>query len=285
MDAITQGAIDRIREALSYISADDRDTWLRVGMAVKSEIDDGGFDLWDEWSQKGDSYNAKDARTVWKSITPNGGVTIATLYHEAKAHGWRGDGTPQKPTPEELAERRRIAAERAAKEEAEIARERAEAASNAAAIWQAATPAGDDYPYLVRKGVKAYGLRLYRGDLEIAGMPCDSCLIVPARDGSGVIHTLQFIHPEHRDGDNKRFLSGGATSGYYHGIAQPDGVLCIAEGFATAATIHEATGHAVAVGFTAGNLLAVAKALRAKYPNFRLIRAPTTIAKPKATPD
>ena len=262
---------DAIREALSFIPADDRDTWLRMAMAVKSALGREGFDLWNEWSKQAPSYNARHAHTVWKSIRANGKVTIGTLFHEAKANGWRDDGTHRKLTPEELAERRCIAEERAAKEEAEIARERAEAASKAAAIWKAATPASADHPYISRKGVKAYGLRLYRGDLVIAGMPCDGCLIVPARDGSGVIHTLQFIHPEHRDGDNKRFSPGGATSGYYHGIGQPDSVLCIAEGFATAASIHEATGHAVAVVFTAGNLLAVAKAVRAKFPGLRLI--------------
>ena len=47
----------------------------------------------------------------------------------------------------------------------------------------------------------------------------------------------------------------------------------IAEGFATGASIHEATGHAVAVAFNAGNLKAVAQALRAKFPTLRLIVA------------
>jgi putative DNA primase/helicase len=44
-------------------------------------------------------------------------------------------------------------------------------------------------------------------------------------------------------------------------------VLCIVEGFATGATVHEATGHAVAVAFDAGNLLPVANSLRRKFPN------------------
>ena len=64
----------------------------------------------------------------------DGKVTVGTLFHEAKANGWRDDGSYSEPTPEEIAERRRIAAERAAKEEAEIACERAETARKAAAI-------------------------------------------------------------------------------------------------------------------------------------------------------
>jgi putative DNA primase/helicase len=102
-----------------------------MGMAIKSELADAGFDLWEAWSLQAESFNTKDARDVWKSIRAGGKVTIGTLFYEAKANGWRDDGMHQKPTPEELAERRRIAAERAAKEEAEIARERAATASRA----------------------------------------------------------------------------------------------------------------------------------------------------------
>jgi putative DNA primase/helicase len=120
--------LDHIRDALCFIPADDRDIWLRMGMAIKSEVGDAGFELWERLEPASDSYNAHDARATWKSINANGKVTAGTLFHEAKANGWRDDGMHQKPTPEELAERRRIAAERAAKEEAEIARERADTA-------------------------------------------------------------------------------------------------------------------------------------------------------------
>lgn len=48
-------------------------------------------------------------------------------------------------------------------------------------------------------------------------------------------------------------------------------VVCIAEGYATAASIHEATGHPVVVAFNAGNLAAVTRALRQTYPHARLI--------------
>ena len=53
-------------------------------MAVKSELGEAGFEVWDEWSQQADSYNAKDARDVWKSIRANGKVTGGTLFHEAR---------------------------------------------------------------------------------------------------------------------------------------------------------------------------------------------------------
>jgi putative DNA primase/helicase len=94
-----------------------------------------------------------------------------------------------------------------------------------------------------QKGVKAHGLRVH-----------DGALVVPMYD-CAELQSLQFIAA---DGD-KSFLFGGRVSGCYHLIGEPDGALCIAEGYATAATIREATGHAVAVAFNAGNLVSAAR--------------------------
>jgi putative DNA primase/helicase len=52
-------------------------------------------------------------------------------------------------------------------------------------------------------------------------------------------------------------------------IGEPNGALCIVEGYATGASIFESTGHAVAIGFNAGNLPPVAKDLRAKFSDLR----------------
>ncbi len=72
---------------------------------------------------------------------------------------------------------------------------------------------------------------------------------------------------------NKLFLSGGKIAGGYFSIGTIKGAeaLCIAEGFATGATIHQATGYPVAVAFNAGNLEPVAKAMRHKFPNLPMI--------------
>jgi len=154
--------------------------------------------------------------------------------------------------------------------EAEDAKRKTEARETAQAIW-AAAPGIISHAYLERKHVNSYKLRLYRGGLVISGMPCDGCLIVPARDTAGVVHTLEFIHADARGGDNKRFLPGGDYKAFYVSIGKPCGTICVVEGFATGATVHEATGHAVAVAFSAGNLTAVALALRAKYPTTKII--------------
>lgn len=167
---------------------------------------------------------------------------------------WRADIGRSLTPAEEAAHRARIEAMRKQRE-ADEARQREEAKQRAATIWQEATEAAEDHPYLIRKGIKPHGARCHKGQA-----------VIPMRDG-GEIHSLQFIGP---DGD-KRFLTGGRVSGCYFSIGKPSGVICIAEGFATGATIHEATGHAVAVAFNAGNLLPVAKAMRERFPDARLI--------------
>ena len=109
---------------------------------------------------------------------------------------------------------------------------------------------------MIAKGVQPHGIRQDR-DL----------LLIPMRDASGALHSLQTIGTD----GSKRFLSGGRVTGCYFGIGKPDGTLCIAEGYATGASIFEATGYAVAVAFNAGNLDAVARELRGKYPDMRII--------------
>ena len=149
----------------------------------------------------------------------------------------------------------RVATARAARE-AEDARLHAEARERAARLWEMAAPC-ISHEYLQRKGVKPHGLRL----------GSDGRLVVPMRDADGTLHTVQRID----DAGNKRFLAGGQVRGCFHMIGQPRDVIAVCEGFATGASIHEATGHAVAVAFGSDNLLHVAEALRKKYPTARIV--------------
>ncbi|MBT9567810.1 MAG: DUF3987 domain-containing protein [Thiobacillus sp.] len=271
----------RIREALQFIPASDRDTWVKMGMAIKSEVGDAGFDLWEGWSQQADTFNAKDARDVWKSIRVNGKVTAGTLFHEAKANGWHDDGTHQKPTLEEIAERKRIAAERVAQEEVRTALERAEAVKKSAAIWKAATEAKPDHPYLVRKRVAPVAT-LREIDVGAAaaivgyvpkssGEPLAGRLLVaPVKVGDG-LSTLELIDQDGR----KAAVYGGAKSGGYWAAQQlhdGDGLtLLIGEGVATVLTAKESSGHPAIAALSAGNLAAVSKAMRERYPTAALV--------------
>lgn len=232
---------DKIRNALSFLSPECRDDWVRLGMAVKSELGDSGFDIWDQWSQSSDVYAPKDARAVWRSFKEAGQITIATLYKAAMDAGWRDDG--QRQTQEQIDQRNEKNRQRAAAQEAETARDQESVAKKASVIWGSSVGA-DGNDYLERKDIEAYGVRVYKG-----------ILAVPMRDG-GKLWSMQFI----RDDGQKVFMRGGKVAGCYYSIGTTAmaEMICIAEGFATGATIHAATGHPVAIAFNAGNLLAVA---------------------------
>ena len=276
--------LDRIREALHFIPASDRDQWVRIGMAIKSELGEGGFGLWEPWSQQDESFDPKAARDVWKSIRAGGKVTVGTLFHEAKLRGWRDDGAHEMPTSEELAERQRQNAERAAREEAEIARERADTAKKAAAILKAATDAKPDHPYLARKQVapvatlreiEAGAAAAISGYAPKSGgdLLTGRLLVVPVKQGDG-ISTLELI-----DGDKRKTALAGRGSkmgGYWATERLPDGdgeglTLLIGEGVATVLSGREATGHPAIAALSAGNLPAVAKAMRERYPAAALV--------------
>lgn len=273
--------LDRIREALQFVSVGGHDERVRVAFMLKSELGEAGRDLWDEWrGERGDD----EAISVWKSASETGPLKIGTLFHEAKANGWRDDGGYQKPTPEAIAERRRIAAERAAQEEAEIARERADTAAKAAAILKASTEAKVDNPYLARKRVSPVatlreidagaaaailGYAPKSGGEPLAGR----VLVVPVKQGDR-LSTLELI-----DGDKRKAaLAGRGTKagGYWATERLPEGdgtglTLQIGEGVATVLSASAATGHPGIAALSSGNLPAVARAMRERYPAAALV--------------
>jgi hypothetical protein len=79
---------ERIADALRSISADDRQTWLEIGMALKAHLGEAGRDLWDRWSRTSGKYDERDFHRVWHSFK-NSGIGIGTLFHHALAAGWR----------------------------------------------------------------------------------------------------------------------------------------------------------------------------------------------------
>ena len=170
-------------------------------------------------------------------------------------HGWRQASARHLSAAERQALRQQQAAAQQARA-AELRQVHAQAAQRAERLWQRARPATDTHPYLIRKGVRAIGLRQLR-----------DMLVIPARDTSGQLSTLQFIGTD----GAKRFLAGGAITSRYFAMGRPADCLLIAEGYATAATIFAATGQATAAAFNCGNMLPVAQALRRKFPDMRLV--------------
>lgn len=84
---------------LAVISADDRDTWWKVGAALKNEYEEDGFEVWDEWSQKSDKYDAKVQQVQWRSFKP-GNITLGSIVHFAKENGWKGFDKEAADSPE-----------------------------------------------------------------------------------------------------------------------------------------------------------------------------------------
>jgi len=154
--------------------------------------------------------------------------------------------------PADMVEARRLAAESAAASKAEREQRQQETAARAEKIWAGLSEAGAS-EYLQRKRVRAWGVRFSRG-----------AVVVPARDQAGKIWTLQFISPD----GGKKFLTGGAKAGRFHIVGDLAGAATIgvAEGYATAASIYEATGIPVYVAFDAGNLAPVCQAARKAAP-------------------
>jgi len=146
------------------------------------------------------------------------------------------------------------------------------AAGLADAIWEAAAPV-EKSAYLESKGAEAKGLREGRYGQNITVRAEDGSerkksiagmLIVPVHGADGKLSSLQLIQPD----GGKMFLPNGRMDGGHFALGDVDkpGPLLIAEGYATAATVHELTGHSVVVAFNAGNLPKVAEIYRARHP-------------------
>lgn len=160
--------------------------------------------------------------------------------------------------------------------EAETEKIAAECRAWCARMWDSAPEAPATHPYLLRKQSPAHGLRLLRTGDD------DGALMVPVKDSAGVIHGMQFISPD----GTKKFKTGTAKAGNCYRIgAVKDNTLIIAEGFATASSVHQATGHCVLVAFDAGNLQPLAELIREKRPAMRIILAADNDAWVKITDD
>ncbi len=116
------------------------------------------------------------------------------------------------------------------------------------------------HPYLVKKRIQPHDARLSR-----------DALVIPIFQADNQLVNLQFIDIE----GNKRFLTGGRKKGCFavigkHVDGQP---IVICEGWATGASLHEATGLFVVVALDAGNLEPVAKVVRNLYPMAEIVIA------------
>jgi len=149
------------------------------------------------------------------------------------------------------------------KEGADAAKEtaREEAAKAARAVWESAVEADPQHPYLVRKGVKAWDLR----------MNSDGDLLVPLRRGTNNLRGYQRIQA--KEGAAKLYAKGMDRAGTYHRISGTREVIAVVEGYATGATVAQATGWTVLCAMDTSQLATVAIMVRDALPEARLVIA------------
>ncbi|MBU2753575.1 AAA family ATPase [Acidithiobacillus sp. CV18-2] len=193
------------------------------------------------------------------------------LFHDMQGAvfgSWRGGWTEswqaKRGAPMSEAERaafRAMVAKARQDAEGERQAEYAAAAERAQKAWETAAPAPADHPYLVAKKIDPDGLRV----------ASDGRLMAPVHGPDGALQTLQYIGPD----GGKMFLSGGKMAGGRFAIqTREDGPLVLVEGIATGKSIASAMPDAsVAACFSATNLAAVAKDLRAKHPARNIVIA------------
>ncbi|WP_240592757.1 toprim domain-containing protein [Macromonas bipunctata] len=233
------------------------DAMRAAGLAPAKDLPAVGGGVLHRYRVEGDKPGSLNG---WVSLHDDERPAFANFgsWKTGEQHHWRDGGNNRLTVAEQTELKRRMAAAKAACD-AEEARVQAEARAKAERLWGRATQVDTRHPYLAVKGfVPPYGLRQL-GDT----------LLVPARDTAGTLHTLQFIKPDER----KRFLKDGRIKGCYHAIGQvaDKNALLLCEGFATGASLAVTTGYAVAVCLAANNLLPVGLALRAKFPDVRMV--------------
>lgn len=220
-----------VYSALSHISPEEREVWVRVGMALRSEYGDAAFDAWDDWSAQSERYRSSDARSAWRSFNGHG-IGIGSLYFLAGENGWRRDTQKITRTPRRVP---RVQSDPSQHHEARrIAQERLDLSVLGT------------HPYLASKGFPEHRGLVYEGDL-----------LIPMRGCRGALNSIQTIRPD----GAKRFLKGGKASGSVFAMGSGlETYLC--EGFATALSIRAAMAALyrrarVVVCFTASNLTKV----------------------------
>lgn len=187
---------------------------------------------------------------------------------------WRGnDANAQKielkreaVSPEQLEAIRRKMREDQRKAKAQREREKAQAGDKARKAWAALQPDGES-DYLVAKGVSGHGLRYTKNGRAV----------LPLLDDVGIVHGLQILRTAKQAEEDKRpakqfWPAGLGKKGRFFLIGGiPSRVLLMCEGYATGASLYEATGLPVAVCFDANNLMACAPILRKRYPSTKML--------------
>ena len=211
------------------------------------------------------------AKSLWCKLHADGNAVYGD-WRTGEQHVYvSGDNAGAKADPAERAARSAAA-------EAETLAEQAKVAAKAKGIWAKLPAAVETHPYLVRKGLSCFAA-YFRQQGEL--------LVLPVRDIlTGEIINLQYIQPAKPKvtdletgvvsfGRDKTFMKGGRLSGCGVWIGKPKGAakVVFAEGFATGASIHWATGAVVCCVMSSSNYFAVASKVRKQLPEAEFVFA------------
>jgi putative DNA primase/helicase len=198
-------------------------------------------------------------------LNPDGtaGGTIGIWGGNKQNFFYRNDGNRigyNDLTPEARVAFQKQMDEARARLKTEIAAKQKKAAGTARRIWEKSRQPDQEHLYLKAKGIKAHGIR-----------QVGKVLIIPLYSTNGELVSLQRIFPD----GGKKYHPGGQVKGCSFLIGDPakSDIIYISEGFATGASIHEATGQPVAVAFTANNLDAVIDIMKKRHPEKQIIIA------------
>ena len=142
----------------------------------------------------------------------------------------------------------------------EIQQEQDRVSVVAKTVFEKADVAHAEHPYLARKQVLPHCAKL---------LVDTNTLLVPLYDVDGRLWSVQYI----KDDGTKRFMAGGRKKGCFCPIGMLTDIVYLCEGFATAASIFQATGKYTVAAMDAGNLMSVASELVGKYPNAKIVIA------------
>lgn len=172
-------------------------------------------------------------------------------------------GSVRELSPEQAAAfKAEIEAQKKARAREQRARQ-VRATARAVQTWEGLPKADSNHPYLKAKGVLSHHLRWHKPSNRI---------FIPIRDRKGNLRTLQSISPS----GGKLFWTGAPLRNHYYSIGKPDpeGVMWICEGYATGASIAQATHECTVMTFASFNLEPVAKIMREKWgPSLTIIIA------------
>lgn len=248
LDKIKLGSLDLARPEEAF-----RDEMLLRGLLVDYVVADGEIHRLPLASGK---KNEKDA---YYALHLDGPVPVGVFgswkepQFEAK---WVAEIGRAMTMAEQVAQQKWL---KELKDKREAARRQAqeEAAEMAEELVGTLAEASDEHPYLVAKGVKAYGIKIDRaGDL-----------IIPISNVAGDKQSFQRIRPD----GSKRYQKGGRREGGFFEIRGDRKLVIVCEGYATCATVHEATGATVLMAGDTSGLMWTAKAARELYPAARIL--------------